>query len=32
MFMAGPWLLFPEIARDLVLFLMVAPSQIMPNA
>jgi hypothetical protein len=32
MFLAGLWLPFPEITRDLVLFLMVAPSQIMPNA
>jgi hypothetical protein len=32
MFLAGLRLPFPEIARDLVLFLMVAPSQIMPNA
>jgi hypothetical protein len=31
MFMAGLRLPFPEIARDFVLFLMVAPSQIMPN-
>jgi hypothetical protein len=32
MFLAGLRLPFPEIARDFVLFLMVAPSQIMPNA
>jgi hypothetical protein len=32
MFLAGLWLPFPEIARDFVLFLMVAHSQIMPNA
>jgi hypothetical protein len=32
MFMAGLRLPFPEIARDFVLFLMVTPSQIMPNA
>jgi hypothetical protein len=32
MFMAGLRLPFPEITRDLVLFLMVASSQIMPNA
>jgi len=32
MFLAGLWLPFPEIARDFVIFLMVAPSQIMPNA
>jgi hypothetical protein len=32
MFMAGLGLPFPKIARDFVLFLMVAPSQIMPNA
>jgi hypothetical protein len=31
MFLAGLRLPFPEIARDFVLFLMVAPSQIMPN-
>jgi hypothetical protein len=31
MFMAGLQLPFSEIARDFVLFLMVAPSQIMPN-
>jgi hypothetical protein len=31
-FMAGLRLPFLEIARDFVLFLMVAPSQIMPNA
>jgi hypothetical protein len=30
--MAGLRLPFPEIAQDFVLFLMVAPSQIMPNA
>jgi hypothetical protein len=32
MFMAELRLPFPEIARDFVLFLMVAPSQIMPKA
>jgi hypothetical protein len=32
MFLAGLRLPFPEIARDFVLFLMIAPSQIMPNA
>jgi hypothetical protein len=32
MFLAGLRLPFPEIAQDFVLFLMVAPSQIMPNA
>jgi hypothetical protein len=32
MFLAGLRLPFPKIARDFVLFLMVAPSQIMPNA
>jgi hypothetical protein len=32
MFLAGLRLPYPEIARDFVLFLMVAPSQIMPNA
>jgi hypothetical protein len=32
MFLAGLRLPFPEIARDFVLFLIVAPSQIMPNA
>jgi len=32
MFMASLRLPFPEIARDFVLFLMVASSQIMPNA
>jgi hypothetical protein len=32
MFLAGLQLPFPEIARDFVLFLMVDPSQIMPNA
>jgi hypothetical protein len=32
MFLAGLRLPFPEIAWDFVLFLMVAPSQIMPNA
>jgi hypothetical protein len=32
MFLAGLRLPFSEIARDFVLFLMVAPSQIMPNA
>jgi hypothetical protein len=32
MFMAGIRLPFLEIARDFVLFLMVAPSQIIPNA
>jgi hypothetical protein len=32
MFLTGLRLTFPEIARDFVLFLMVAPSQIMPNA
>jgi hypothetical protein len=32
MFMAGLRLPFLEITRDFVLFLMVAPSQIMPNA
>jgi hypothetical protein len=32
MFLAGLRLPFPEIARDFFLFLMVAPSQIMPNA
>jgi hypothetical protein len=30
--MAGLMLPFPEIARDFVLFLIVTPSQIMPNA
>jgi hypothetical protein len=32
MFLAGLRLPFPEIARDFVLFLMVTPSHIMPNA
>jgi hypothetical protein len=32
MFMAGLRLPFPEIAWDFVLFLMVAPSQIIPDA
>lgn len=32
MFMAGLRLPFPEIAREFVMFLMVALSQIMPNA
>jgi hypothetical protein len=32
MFLAGLRLPFPEIARDFALFLMVTPSQIMPNA
>jgi hypothetical protein len=32
MFMAGLRLPFLEIAQDFVLFLMVAPSQIMPNS
>jgi hypothetical protein len=32
MFLAGLRLPFPEIARDFVLFLMIAPSQVMPNA
>jgi len=32
MFMTGLRLPFLEIARDFVMFLMVAPSQIMPNA
>lgn len=32
MFLAGLRLPFPEIARDFVLFLMISPSQIMPNA
>jgi hypothetical protein len=32
MFMAGLRLPCPEIAQDFVLFLMVTPSQIMPNA
>jgi hypothetical protein len=32
MFLAGLRLPFSEIARDFVLFLMIAPSQIMPNA
>jgi hypothetical protein len=31
-FMAGLWLPFLEITRDFILFLMVTPSQIMPNA
>jgi hypothetical protein len=31
MFLVGLRLPFPEIARDFVFFLMVAPSQIMPN-
>jgi len=31
MFLAGLQLPFPEIAQDFVLFLMVAPSQVMPN-
>lgn len=30
-FMAGHRLPFPEIARELILFLMIAPSQIVPN-
>lgn len=32
MFLAGLRLPFPEIVRDFVLFLMVTPNQIMPNA
>jgi hypothetical protein len=32
MFMARLWLPFPKIAMDFVLFLMVTPSQILPNA
>jgi hypothetical protein len=31
-FMAGLWLPFLEITKDFILFLMVTPSQIMPNA